>query len=421
MQINDFFKEETKEVNKSLEGGNGILEDLSRWTSNYSHHLINSGKSSKTLDNYTVTLNAFEIFIARYYSSLSGIGKLSCELHVNDFLSWMEDYQTSKEYGSIKERIERLLSFIHSTGSDTSAKYKSALSDYFIDMDDLDVDINEYVLNDFLSYISSRNINLINKESISDYIETRPKVKLVTMNQHKIAIVAFLKFIDRSIGYEKFESDLWHIKQYNIAKNANKLKTGFNESDQEKIINLLSIPPQQSVQSLKKIKKISEYVEWRTRAMMLLMMRAGLRTSEAINLTFNDITLSKDGEAYFLNVLGKGNKFRRVPIKKTLFDPYLNYLSTNKISDYLSATHPHGLPQNRSNLYTMVKKRLHEAGVSQHGLHIFRHHYGSRFASENGNIKALQQLLGHRSIETTMIYSEIDDHELLKHVKKTHQ
>lgn len=416
MELNDFFKNIALEGAKELESGLGIKEDVKRWIASYRNFLNDSGKSKKTSDNYDVVLNAFEKYISRYCGSLSGIGLLSVDNHINDFLSYMEEYQVSKEFGSLKERIDRLIKFINSFAIKTVDEFESAIPPYFTDMDDAEVDINEYVLKDFLAYLKEKNVDVIEKVSVAGYIESRPRVKVDTMIQRRIAIIAFLKFIDKSIGYDKFESDLWRVKQYHKTKEFNQLKTGFSASDQKKISTLLSVPPSKTVMGMKKAKRNSEYVEWRTRAMMVLMMRAGLRTTEALGLKDSDIVESKDKKTYFLEVLGKGNKIRRVPISKAIFEPYLVYLRENRIGEYLSATSRKGLPQNRSNLYTMIKARLKKAGVSQYGLHIFRHHFGSTFASENGNIKVLQQLLGHSSIKTTMIYSEIDDNELARHV-----
>lgn len=416
MELNDFFKNTAHQESKSLESRLGVNVDVKRWISSYRGYLTDSGKSKKTSDNYDVVLKAFEKYVDRYCMTLSGIGSISIDNHINDFLSYMEEYQVSKDFGSIKERIDRLIAFVNACSVKTVEEFESAIPPYFTDMDDDDVDINEYVLKDFLGYLKENDIFEIGKIAVAGYIESRPRVKVETMIQRRIAIIAFLKFIDKSIGYDKFESDLWRVKQYHKTKEFNQLKTGFSASDQRKISTLLSKPPSKAVMGLKKAKRNSEYVEWRTRAMMVLMMRAGLRTTEAIGLKYSDIVESKDKKTYFLEVLGKGNKIRRVPISKAIFEPYLVYLKENRIGEYLSSTSRRGLPQNRSNLYTMIKARLKKEGVSQFGLHIFRHHFGSSFASENGNIKVLQQLLGHSSIKTTMIYSEIDDNELARHV-----
>jgi site-specific recombinase XerD len=66
-----------------------------------------------------------------------------------------------------------------------------------------------------------------------------------------------------------------------------------------------------------------------------------------------------------------------------------------------------GVQVNRRNLYKTVTKIFTYLGESKQGLHIFRHHFGSNFAQTNGNIKILQDLLGHSSISTTMIYSSV--------------
>jgi site-specific recombinase XerD len=142
--------------------------------------------------------------------------------------------------------------------------------------------------------------------------------------------------------------------------------------------------------------------------MLLLMKKAGLRTSEALHLKFTDITLNKSGSSYVLKVLGKGNKERRVPINKKLFEPFLLYLTDNKRGVYLSSTSS-GAPMKRSNLHAAIRKIFEVAGVERSGLHLLRHDYGSRFAAKNGNMKILQDLLGHAVITTTMIYSHVSD------------
>ena len=100
-----------------------------------------------------------------------------------------------------------------------------------------------------------------------------------------------------------------------------------------------------------------------------------------------------------------------VPIKKSALDHYLHYLSTNAQGEFLSSTRS-GAPMSRGNLYDAVSKLSRKAGVSKVGLHIFRHHFGSTFASLQGNMKVLQQLLGHVDLATTMIYSQINDEVL---------
>jgi len=60
------------------------------------------------------------------------------------------------------------------------------------------------------------------------------------------------------------------------------------------------------------------------------MKRAGLRSVEALRLKFSDISVNKSGSNFVLKVLGKGNKERRVPISRNLFEPYLNFLQNNQ-------------------------------------------------------------------------------------------
>jgi integrase/recombinase XerD len=415
--IDDFFQETAQIDHKPLDSGNGIIYDIQSWSDAYRSFLKDSGKSINTSGLYDVTLNGFKIFISQYHSNMDGISGIGVS-HINDFLEWMEEYQVSKLYGGVKERVDRLLKFLSTAPIKSVGEYEKAMTEYFSNMDDEDVDINEYVLLDFLDFFKGTTKS-IDKDLIKSYIDSRPKVSNDTMNQRRIAIIAFLKFIDKTIGEEKFTAMVWRIKQYKLVKKTNTVNTGFSVPDQQKIRALLNSVPSQNISNLKRVQPHSEYVEWRTRTMMILMMGAGLRVSEALKLRFEDIIAGKGDKPYMLKVIGKGNKERRVPISKHIFEPYLIYLKEHRISEYLSATGRTGRPENRSNLYNVMKKKLIEAGVSQYGLHIFRHHFGSSFAAREGNIKALQQLLGHSNITTTMIYSQISDNELAKAVEST--
>ena len=70
-----------------------------------------------------------------------------------------------------------------------------------------------------------------------------------------------------------------------------------------------------------------------------------------------DITKGENAQTYVLKVLGKGNKIRRIPIKKSALDHYLHYFSANAQGEFLSSTRS-GVPMSRGNLYDEVSKLL---------------------------------------------------------------
>lgn len=415
--LDDFFDKNTKSDHKSIDSNSGVLIDLKIWISAYQKHLVDTMKSLNTIELYNVTLDGLSNYTSRYLSELSGISKINVD-HLNDFLDFMEQYEVSKRHGSIKERVSILLSFLSKHQIENVSDFRKAMSTYFVEMDDDVVDINEYVLNDFMDFYA-HNMVPLGDNLIKSYINSRPKVSIKTMEQRRIALIAFLGFIDKSVGEVTFGGLFWQIKQYKSTKNVKKLSTGFSSKDDKKIRAALLSPLQYDLEQLKRVQNNSEYCEWRLRAMMTLMMDAGLRASEALGLRFADITVIDDDgcSGYFLRVIGKGNKERRVPISKVIFGSYLEYLTTHRRGEFLSSTES-GIEMDRTNLYKVVRKKLLSAGVSKAGLHIFRHHFGSTFAASDGNMKLLQQLLGHSIITTTMIYSHVDDEVLARAVIK---
>jgi site-specific recombinase XerD len=405
INIDELFDKDVTPSHTSLDSGNGILIDIKIWQDRYKAHLVNSGKSINTIDLYKRTLEPLSDFIERYFASLSGISMITTTL--NAFLEWMEQYGINKLYGSQKERVTVLVEFIQGCNNLSVDNYYAQMDSFFRDLDDHLVDMAEYTIKDFYEFYRTYG-GVISQDVIKAYIESRPKLLRSTMNQRRIALIAFLKFIDKSINSKHFGNDLWKIKNYKLTKTTNKIVTGLTDEEDESVSRYLRRETNEIVSSLMRVQPNSDYCEWRNRAMLLLMKKAGLRTSEALHLKFTDITLNKSGSSYVLKVLGKGNKERRVPINKKLFEPFLLYLTDNKRGVYLSSTSS-GAPMKRSNLHAAIRKIFEVAGVERSGLHLLRHDYGSRFAAKNGNMKILQDLLGHAVITTTMIYSHVSD------------
>jgi len=407
--VSEFSKPHDQGVLSAIDSANGANSDVTIWVSKYRKHLSDSGISSNTIALYSHTLNALLDYCDRYLKHLSGLSQVN-EHHFNDFLEWIEQYSISKLYGSKNERIDTLVKFLNLKQVHTTEEYRKLADEYYSDTDDSEMDVVEYVIEGYYKFLTSMGMS-INKESILLYKESGEKVSLATMGQRRIALIAFLNYIDNYTKAEHFVNIKWKIKRYTLPKHANELCTGFDKEDTKKIVEMLSQNPATALLDKGCVQKNSEYCEWRNRAMIVLMMGAGLRSSEALNLKFTDITEGKNGTTYVLKVLGKGNKIRRVPIKKSTIDSYLSYLNANAQGEYLSSTRS-GVPMSRGNLYEAVSKLLRKAGVSKVGLHIFRHHFGSTFASLQGNMKVLQQLLGHVDLTTTMIYSQINDEVL---------
>ena len=160
---------------------------------------------------------------------------------------------------------------------------------------------------------------------------------------------------------------------------------------------------------------------------LVLFLNCGLRISELVGLNISDI----QGEA--LHILGKGNKMRVV---------FLNDACQTALEEYLAVRRPitgqdedalflssQNERMSRSAVHAMVKKRLSEAGIdaSQYSSHKLRHTAATLRLRNGVDVRAVQEVLGHEHLNTTEIYTHIDNEDLrvaakanpLSHIKKS--
>ncbi|MGF1701047.1 tyrosine recombinase XerC [Photobacterium makurazakiensis] len=153
----------------------------------------------------------------------------------------------------------------------------------------------------------------------------------------------------------------------------------------------------------------------RDRAMMELMYGAGLRLSELVNLDVKDISLRKGD----IRVIGKGDKERIAPFAGLAREWVGHWL---KVRGQLASPGESGLfvsklGQRISN--RNVQKRMAEWGqkqaVSSHiNPHKLRHSFATHMLESSGDLRAVQELLGHANLSTTQIYTHLDFQHLAK-------
>ncbi|MGF1683044.1 tyrosine recombinase XerC [Photobacterium minamisatsumaniensis] len=153
----------------------------------------------------------------------------------------------------------------------------------------------------------------------------------------------------------------------------------------------------------------------RDRAMMELMYGAGLRLSELVNLDVKDISLRKGD----IRVIGKGDKERIAPFAGLAREWVGHWL---KVRGQLASPGEPGLfvsklGQRISN--RNVQKRMAEWGqkqaVSSHiNPHKLRHSFATHMLESSGDLRAVQELLGHANLSTTQIYTHLDFQHLAK-------
>lgn len=161
----------------------------------------------------------------------------------------------------------------------------------------------------------------------------------------------------------------------------------------------------------------------RNKAMLELMYASGLRISETINLTIHDTFWDEK----MVRVLGKGGKQRVVPIAEQSLDFMKTYASQSRKS--LKNIHEtdifflnkNGSKLSRMGVWKIINKISTECGLQKHvSPHTFRHSFATHLLEAGANLRIVQLLLGHASINTTQIYTNIDRSFITKEHKLYH-
>ncbi len=142
----------------------------------------------------------------------------------------------------------------------------------------------------------------------------------------------------------------------------------------------------------------------RDRAILELFYSTGIRLSELTSLrrdavNWNDLTI---------RVTGKGNRERIIPIGKTAKEVLQTYLqSTEQISEFIF-TNSNGRPISNRTVQRVVEKYISMVSeVKKQSPHVIRHSFATHLLDRGADLRAVQELLGHRHLSTTQIYTHV--------------
>ena len=148
---------------------------------------------------------------------------------------------------------------------------------------------------------------------------------------------------------------------------------------------------------------------FRDLALVALMLLNGLRSRETLDLQLDDLQLA-DAQ---LRVLGKGNKPRLLPLPGETIQVIQNYLRlerplTNSSALFVSLKGRHrGQAMTLAGLRSLFRHHRSRSQVPQANPHRFRHTFGATMVRAGISLPALQQLMGHSQIRTTMLYVQL--------------
>jgi integrase/recombinase XerC len=159
----------------------------------------------------------------------------------------------------------------------------------------------------------------------------------------------------------------------------------------------------------------------RDRAMFELFYSSGLRLSELTGLDLNDVNL-QSGEA---QVTGKGSKTRIVPVGRQALDAVQAWLPQrqplardNTAALFISQRGTRLTPRS---VQLRLNRWILQAGLGQHvHPHMLRHAFATHVLQSSGDLRAVQEMLGHASISTTQVYTHLDWQHLAKVYDQAH-
>lgn len=295
----------------------------------------------------------------------------------------------------------------------------------------------EYEYNNWINHLS--NIKKLSQNSVISYKNDLSKF-----------LIFFQDYIEKNIGLKdienieisEFRSFLTHrrnseISSNSIARNISALKSFFrfliknNKIKESSVFNLKSPKLKKSlprpinvdlaIQVIKQAEEIEDekWIGLRNKAILLLLYGCGLRISEALSLNHDDI----QNEDHIL-IKGKGEKERIVPmmpyIKKGI-ENYLEACPKEIVSgDALFIGKRFSRLSPRIIQYALEKIRTALSLPETATPHALRHSFATHLLDSGGDLRTIQELLGHSSLSTTQKYTKVETSKLLDTYKKTH-
>lgn len=260
------------------------------------------------------------------------------------------------------------------------------------------------------------------KTTVSSYIEDIYKyLEYMENNKIKTAldieyqdITNYLKYLDNnnyetsSIIRKIVSIKLFHkylSEEYKIKDVSSKI---INPKLRRKLPNILTI---EEVDNLLDI-KLNTPFDYRNKAMLELMYSSGLRVSELVDLKLNNIDLDNG----YVRCLGKGKKERIIPIGEIAIEylkKYINEYRNSMKKGYYTENvflNNHGKNITRQGFFLIIKNIAKEKNIDKNITpHMLRHSFATHLLNNGANLRTIQEMLGHSSITTTQIYTNVSN------------
>ena len=297
---------------------------------------------------------------------------------------------------AITNSIENWLEIKAATGnlaSNTRSAYYNDLADFF----------------NFLGEYQNETANLSTVENLKISDIRAWLAKLRTMNSgarsNARKLSSLKSYIRWLAKHRRF--DATHILSMKSPKFSNKLPRPLEQIEAKAVITQCEST------------SIEPWIVARDTAVLILLYGCGLRISEALNLRKQEIPLRKS-----VKINGKGGKVRIIPVLKIAQNAVNQYVELCPIKlerDDKIFRGVRGKPLSPKIIQNKMKLVRHLLGLPASATpHALRHSFATHLLSNGGDLRTIQELLGHASLSTTQIYTAVDSVRLMEVYSKTH-
>lgn len=297
----------------------------------------------------------------------------------------------------VKNAVEKFLDFIvleKGLAQNTFESYANDLSEFA----------------DFLAQKHITEIEKIDKKSILNYYKFLEKKAFskATLQRRYSALNQLFKYLIRQNILQTNPMLTMRRQKKEI-----KLPKFLTEDEIARIVSIYS--------------DTNDIKKFRNRLIIEMLYSTGMRVSELCGVPLKAVTMSKkdDVDEYkFITIKGKGQKERIVPLRKEVvleLQKYIN-LTAKKGQKYLFENGKNGAPITRRMIGIILKQAAILAGLNPEKVspHKIRHSFATHLLQKGLDIREIQELLGHSSIDTTAIYAKVDAKKAKEVLEKYH-
>ena len=287
----------------------------------------------------------------------------------------------------LKERI------IQNQSEHTISAYQRDLTDFFHFCELKQLQLQDIEASDLREYLAAR----VEKNQLSSS----------SLQRHLTAIRQFMKWAEQGQYLQQNPSEDFRLKR--------QPRPLPGMVDIETVHQILDQPAPE--------KPLEQQLWLRDKAMLELLYSSGLRLAELQGLTIKDIDFNR----LLLRITGKGNKTRIVPFGQQAKQSLIEWLKIYRIwQGNLSADSAVFISQKGGvltprQIENRVKLQAQRAGVNVDlHPHLLRHCFASHMLSASGDLRSVQEMLGHSNLSTTQIYTHVDFDQLAKVYDQAH-